>query len=192
LVQNGNISAGQPVSGILPALSPERRRALILMRRQKLCSVLSNLLCVAAAALGGAGALAKILSGSGRLDIARWESAVPFLSVNIKMDNLSAIFLFFLSVLALCVSIYSIGYLSRYIGERNVGLFCFLYPLFLLSIIMIFTSANVVFFYFSWEAMSILSYFLVVFESEQEENRRAGILYIIMTHMAAPFCSWGL
>ena len=56
---------------------------------------------------------------------------------------------------------------------------------------LVFTSANAVFFYISWEAMSLFSYFLVIFESEQEENKKAGVLYIIMTHIATAFLMAG-
>ena len=126
----------------------------------------------------------KILSGNDLINISVFQSTFPYLSINMKIDNLSAVFLLSLSILVLCVSIYSIGYLSHYIGKRNVGLFNFLYSTFILSMIFVLTSANAVFFYISWEVMSLLSYFLVIFESEQEENQRAGTLYIIMTHIA--------
>jgi formate hydrogenlyase subunit 3/multisubunit Na+/H+ antiporter MnhD subunit len=53
--------------------------------------------------------------------------------------------------------------------------------------IFVFTSSNAVVFYVSWEVMSLLSYFLVIFESEHKENQKAGTLYIIMTHIAAAF-----
>ena len=53
--------------------------------------------------------------------------------------------------------------------------------------IFVFTSSNAVFFYIAWEAMSLLSYFLVIFESERIENQRAGTLYIVMTHIATAF-----
>jgi formate hydrogenlyase subunit 3/multisubunit Na+/H+ antiporter MnhD subunit len=35
--------------------------------------------------------------------------------------------------------------------------------------------------------MSLLSYFLVVFESEKEKNQKAGTIYIVMTHLASAF-----
>ncbi|MCX7715699.1 MAG: proton-conducting transporter membrane subunit, partial [Clostridia bacterium] len=103
------------------------------------------------------------------------------------MDNLSALFLLTLSILALCVSIYTVGYFSHYIGKRNVGIFYFLYSGFILSMIFVLTSANMVTFYVSWEMMSLLSYFLVVFESGRNGNHKVGTLYIIMTHIATAF-----
>jgi formate hydrogenlyase subunit 3/multisubunit Na+/H+ antiporter MnhD subunit len=48
-------------------------------------------------------------------------------------------------------------------------------------------SGNAIFFFFAWEAMSLISYFLVIFESEHVENQKAGNLYIIMTHIGTAF-----
>ena len=161
--------------------------SLVLTKRHKTCNILSNSICIAASALLAAASIMKILSGNDLINISVFQSTFPYLSINMKIDNLSAVFLLSLSILVLCVSIYSIGYLSHYIGKRNVGLFNFLYSTFILSMIFVLTSANAVFFYISWEVMSLLSYFLVIFESEQEENQRAGTLYIIMTHIATAF-----
>ena len=161
--------------------------SLILMKQQKSCNIISNFICITASILGGAASIIKIFSGNSPINIFEFTSLVPFISIDMKLDNLSAFFLLSLSILVLCVSIYSIGYISHYIGKRNVGLFNFLYSAFILSMIFVLTAANTVFFYISWEAMSLLSYFLVIFESEHKENRRAGTLYIIMTHIAAAF-----
>ncbi|MEI6580388.1 MAG: proton-conducting transporter membrane subunit, partial [Eubacteriales bacterium] len=127
----------------------------------------------------------QILSNGHQVHLNIYRSAIPFISFDIKIDNLSAFFLLSLSVLVLCVSIFSIGYISRYIGKRSVGLFNFLYSAFILSMIFVFTAANTVFFFISWEAMSVLSYFLVTFESENEKSQKAGLLYIIMMHIGA-------
>ena len=161
--------------------------SLILIGRHKLCNILSNSVCIAASVFGAAASVVKILLEAAPVNIVVFESSIPFLSIDMRIDNLAAFFLLALSVLVCCVSVYSIGYLSHYIGKRNLGLFNFLYASFILSMVFVFTSANAVFFYISWEMMSVLSYFLVIFESEREENRQAGILYIIMTHIATAF-----
>jgi formate hydrogenlyase subunit 3/multisubunit Na+/H+ antiporter MnhD subunit len=90
-------------------------------------------------------------------------------------------------MLVLCVSVYSIGYVSHYYGKRNVGLFNFLYSTFILSMFFVMTAGNAVFFFVAWEAMAMLSYYLVVFESEQPDKQKAGMLYIIMTHIGTAF-----
>lgn len=165
--------------------------SLILIGRHKLCNILTNSICIAASVLLGAASMMKILSGSDPIKFDVFKSAIPFLSINARIDNLAAFFLLSLSILVCCVSIYSIGYISHYIGKRNVGLFNFLYAAFVLSMIFVFVSANAVFFYISWEAMALLSYFLVIFESEHTEYRKAGILYLIMTHIATAFLLTG-
>ncbi|MBP8641399.1 MAG: formate hydrogenlyase, partial [Oscillospiraceae bacterium] len=161
--------------------------SLALTKHEKLCNKISNIICIAAAASGVVSSIIKLLFVSGTINIDVFNSAVPFVSINMKLDNLSSFFVLSLSILVLCVSIYSIGYISHYIGNRKVSLFYFLYSIFILSMIFVFTAANAVFFYMAWEAMSLLSYFLVIFESEQEESKKAGVLYIIMTHIATAF-----
>ena len=161
--------------------------SLILIKRQKTCNIVSNVLCIAAAGFGAAASIFQIATASGPLNISVFKSGIPFLDISIRVDALSAYFVLALSILVVCVSIYSIGYISHYVGKRNVGLLYFLYATFILSMILVLTSSNAVFFFISWEAMSLLSYFLVIFEAEKKENIKAGTLYLVMTHIAAAF-----
>lgn len=161
--------------------------SIAMMQWEKICNGLSNTICIIAALLSGAASVLYMTKGMGVVAIVSIYSPIPFLSVELRVDQLSAFFILFLSILVLCVSLYSIGYISHYIGKRKVGLFNVLYVSFILAMLFVFTSANAVFFYVSWELMSLLSYFLVIFESEQKENQKAGTIYIIMTHVAAAF-----
>jgi formate hydrogenlyase subunit 3/multisubunit Na+/H+ antiporter MnhD subunit len=161
--------------------------SIMLMKREILCNALSNAICMMASLSSAVASVLYIATGAGNITIVAIQSSLSFLSVELTVDKLSAIFVLALSVLTLCVSLYSIGYSSHYIGKRKVWLFQLLYVSFILSMFLVFTSANAVFFYVSWEVMSLLSYFLVIFESEQKANQRAGTLYIIMTHIAAAF-----
>ena len=159
--------------------------SLALVKWQRTGNTLSHILCIGASALGIVYSAMILLSGNSRVSIGSIGSSIPFLTFDIQIDNLSAFFLLSLSILAACVSLYSIGYVSHYYGKRNVGLFNFLYATFILSMIFVLTSSNMVFFFVAWEAMSVLSYFLVIFESEHEENLKAGTLYIVMMHIGA-------
>jgi hydrogenase-4 component B len=161
--------------------------ALILLKWHKLCNIVSNIICITASIFGISGSLIHLLTGGEKIMLAAIKPVIPLLSFDLALDRLSAFFVLGLCVLVLCVSIYSIGYVSHYYGKRNVGLFNFLYSTFILSMFFVITSANAVFFFIAWEAMSMLSYFLVVFESEKGENQKAGTLYIIMTHVATAF-----
>jgi formate hydrogenlyase subunit 3/multisubunit Na+/H+ antiporter MnhD subunit len=159
--------------------------SLVLMKRQRACNIISNAICIAASLFGAAASVMHIFSGTGSITISLIESNIPFVSLDLRVDNLSAFFVLALSILAFCVSLYSIGYISHYIGKRNVGLFNTLYSTFIISMILVFTTANAISFFICWEAMAVLSYFLVIFESEHKENQKAGTLYIIMTHIAS-------
>jgi len=161
--------------------------AVIFYRRHQLCTLFAQAGCVLAAILGAVFSLGILFSESEALLLEPFRSAIPFLSVVIAIDALSAFFMLVLSVLVCCVSVYSIGYVSHYHGKRNVGAFHVLYIAFILSMIFVFTAGNAVFFFMAWELMAVISYFLVVFESEQEGNERAGLIYIVMTHIGAAF-----
>ncbi|MEL7564148.1 MAG: proton-conducting transporter membrane subunit [Dehalobacterium sp.] len=161
--------------------------SLILAKNHKLSNITSNMICMIASLSGVAASIIHIISERGIVRLVKFNCSIPLLSIDITMDNLSALFILGLSALAFCVSLYSIGYISHYYGKRNVGLFNFLYNSFILSMLLVITAGNAVFFFIAWETMSVLSYFLVVFESEQEENQKVGNLYIIMTHIGAAF-----
>jgi len=104
--------------------------------------------------------------------------------INIKVDLLSAFFVFVISLVALLSSIYSIGYLRQFYGKYNIGLFGFFYNIFIASMMLVVTSNNALYFLVVWELMSLVSYFLVIFESDHKESIKAGFLYFIMTHIA--------
>jgi hydrogenase-4 component B len=63
----------------------------------------------------------------------------------------------------------------------------FFYNAFLLSLFFVALSANAICFLLAWELMSLASYFLVVFERHKRRNVRAGLIYLVMTHVATGF-----
>ena len=165
--------------------------ALLLRKTPRTANLITQILCMGAALSGFAASLMHLLLAPGRTVLADFTGTVPLLAMRIVLDDLSAFFLLALSVLVFAVSLFSISYLEAYAGKRNLPLFDVLYALFVLSMVLVFTSGHAVFFLTAWEAMSILSYFLVVFESEREENVRAGTLYLIMTTIGTAFLLTG-
>lgn len=161
--------------------------ALILLKWHKICNIVSNILCITASIFGLTAAVMHLLNGGERIVAFAFNSAIPIISFDITLDRLSAFFILALCVLVLCVSLYSIGYVSHYYGKRSVGLFNFLYSTFILSMFFVMTAGNAVFFFIAWEVMAVLSYYLVVFESEHVEKQKAGTLYVIMTHVGTAF-----
>ncbi len=114
-------------------------------------------------------------------------SGSPILEFGFFVDKLSAFFILVISITAFAVSIYSTGYVKEYFGKKNIGYMGFLYNIFVLSMILVVTANNAVMFLIVWELMSIISYLLVVYEHENEESRKAGFIYIVMTHIGTGF-----
>ncbi|WP_297456739.1 proton-conducting transporter membrane subunit [Persephonella sp.] len=109
---------------------------------------------------------------------------IPYLNLSFYIDKLSAFFILVVSTLAFAVSIYSLNYIEEF---KNKSLFAFLFHSFILSLILVLTSFNAFIFLISWEIMSVLSFFLVIFEYKNEENKKSGFIYILMTHFGTAF-----
>jgi len=103
------------------------------------------------------------------------------------IDKLSAFFLATISFISAAVSLYSFQYISSFFHKQHIGIFLFLYNLFLLSMVGVVTAGNGFLFLIIWEVMSLATYFLITYEHENPSSRRAGFLYIVMTHMGTAF-----
>lgn len=154
---------------------------------QKLANMGSNILSALGGFLGGIGSLLFIIFGEGKLPLLNINSSISFIIINSQIDKLSAFFILILSIVTIATSIYSIGYISKYYGKRNTVLLNTLMSTFILSLFFVFTANNAIWFFIAWEAMSVISYFMVVFESEHRENQQAGTLYMIMTQVGTAF-----
>jgi hydrogenase-4 component B len=169
------LSVAAYLTGAVASLASWRRPALA---RYICCST-----ALAGAALGG---LAAVLSILQRTPV-RWmiPSGIPLFSYSFSYDALAAFFNLVLAILASAVSIYSFGYLKEFEGRRNIGFFGFLFHVLLLSLTIVFTAANAFLFLIGWEVMALAAYGLVTFYHEDQETRRAGLLYVIMAHIDA-------
>jgi hydrogenase-4 component B len=110
---------------------------------------------------------------------------LPSLLFHIRFDPLAGFFAVVVGLLSLFVSIYSLGYVRHYIGKRSVTTLLTFYNLFLAGMFMVIIADDALFFMVSWEIMAGSSYFLVIFEHEHMENRKAAFLYLIMAHVGA-------
>ncbi|MBI3887652.1 hydrogenase 4 subunit B, partial [Candidatus Microgenomates bacterium] len=115
------------------------------------------------------------------------QTTLPLLSVYVRIDQLSAFFIFIISLIALASSIYGLGYVKHYYKKYNLGALGFFYNLFLAGMVLVVSSSQVVFFLIVWEIMSLASYFLVIFEHKENATLKAGSLYFVMTHVGTVF-----
>ncbi|GAX89840.1 hydrogenase 4 subunit B [Effusibacillus lacus] len=150
---------------------------------------IANFVAHSGAFLGGlAGAFAaiRVLLHQNTISISAWH-VVSDVAFTFRVDSLSAFFLLVLSVLSVAVSLYSTGYVTEYYGKKNVGLLGAGFNLFLLSMVAVVTVDNGFSFLLAWELMSLVSFFLVMLEHEKPEVRKAGFVYVVMTHFGTVF-----
>jgi hydrogenase-4 component B len=134
---------------------------------------------------GGAASLAivlvsgQILLGGAPFQLALWSLPVGG-TLQLRMDSLSALFVCITGMVFLPVSIFSTGYLKRYLGRYSLRSFAIFFHLLFASIVVVLLAGDVISFFLAWEAMSLLSYLLVNYEHEDERNTRAGFLMLAM------------
>jgi formate hydrogenlyase subunit 3/multisubunit Na+/H+ antiporter MnhD subunit len=128
----------------------------------------------------------QVLSGH-VLDPISVQWNMPLGTFSIGMDALSAFFLLpILGLGALC-AIYGIGYLRPYGKLKPLGTTWFLFNVLVSSMIMVVLARNSLLFLVAWEAMSLSSFFLVAFESENGQVREASWTYLIAMHIGTAF-----
>jgi formate hydrogenlyase subunit 3/multisubunit Na+/H+ antiporter MnhD subunit len=110
---------------------------------------------------------------------------LPDLPFHLRLDVLSGFFLVVVGLLSTFVSIYSIGYVKGFLGHRPITSMVVFYALFLIGMQLVVLADDAFFFLIAWELMAAASYFLVLFEDERVENRRAAFLYLVVAHVGA-------
>ncbi len=112
----------------------------------------------------------------------------PIVTAFLRLDPLAALFALITSVGALLTSVYSIGYMKMYSGERaSLSAYYFFLGLMASSMLLLLAAQNALLFLILWEVMSISSFFLVTFEHGKEEVRKAGLYYFIAMQIGAAF-----
>lgn len=161
------------VAGILLAIIlPERRQAMVLAW---LGSAASIIILVAGA---------EVLIGGASFQQELWPLA-SLGRFSLALDRISALFLIAVGLVFLPVSIFSSGYLERYLHEYSLRYFAILYYSFLASLVLVLVCNDAFLFIVAWEIMSVLSYLLVAFEHRREESTHAAYLMIAMSEAGA-------
>jgi hydrogenase-4 component B len=128
-----------------------------------------------------------IVSGSVVRMSSPFAAPVAALDFSLYIDGIAAFFMLIIGLVALSVSIYSIGYSESYYGRHSVGALGFLVNLFVVSMLLVTATDSVFSFLVFWELMSLSSFLLVVYEHEKPKNLKSGITYLIMTHIGTAF-----
>jgi hydrogenase-4 component B len=108
-------------------------------------------------------------------------------SLSFQVDGLSAFFLVAIYAVSLLAAIYSFHYLNKPEKALRTAINYLFFSLLIVSMALVVTATNMIAFMLSWEIMSLSSFFLVIYDYESAENRKAGYLYIIFSHVGAMF-----
>ncbi len=146
---------------------------------------LTHLSAIAAGMVGVGYSLTTLVAGEG---FAFETLGLPFVGrLSFVIDPLTAFFIFVISFISIPASLFAIKYIQEFQDRKRTFFLGFFYNLFLLSMILVVSVQNAFYFLMFWEMMSLTSYFLVVFEHEKMQARRAGIIYLVMTHIGTAF-----
>ena len=157
--------------------------ALIFGKSARHASILAAGGVLGGAALGSVFALGVLLGGdTPALDLP-WP--VPYGRFALAADPLSAAFLLPAFLVPAAAAVYGAGYLRH--ATRWLGPHWFFFNLLAAATALVLVATNGVFFLVAWEVMSLAAYFLVVFEHERLEVRKAGWLYLVATHIGTAF-----
>ncbi|AHF79496.1 proton-conducting transporter transmembrane domain-containing protein [Thermococcus paralvinellae] len=102
-----------------------------------------------------------------------------FLGILLIIDSLSLPFLFIIALLSLVVSVYSISYMEVHRDTGRPLAYTLLYGTFVISMIFVALTSNLLWFVFFWEMMTLTSF---VFVSWREQD--AGIKYLLTMQLA--------
>ena len=167
--------------------------ALVFRRRPRTADALFRWLIVAGCVLVAAPAVATLL---GHPPTARaWEPSLPGGRWIAGLDALSAWFLLVIALVGAVTAAYGATYLADERSHRSVVPTHAGFAILLVGMMGVVLAQTAVLFLLAWELMAVSAYFLIMFEGERAEVARAGLVYLILTHVGtlalfAMFLAW--
>lgn len=126
-----------------------------------------------------------LISGDKLIFNLPWQ--LPLFSFKCELDRLSALFSLLISAISPLLAIYGSSYLKHIKKEEELkSSFCF-FNILVASMLTLLIARNSLFFLLAWEGMSFASFFLLTFESEKVQVRRAGFYYLLATQIGTSF-----
>jgi hydrogenase-4 component B len=136
------------------------------------------------ALLGVMLAATGLISSFGSVQFAILPLGLPSLPFHLRLDSLSSYFLFVFGIVSTGVSIFSAGYFRK--GEGTPpGLLCLEYHVCLASMALLLVADDAYVFMVAWETMTLSATLLVTANHRLPEVRRAGFLYLLISHIGA-------
>ncbi|MFH2059728.1 MAG: proton-conducting transporter membrane subunit [Pseudomonadota bacterium] len=158
--------------------------SLVLAKQAKLAKIITVFLLSLGCFWGLIGAVTNLM-GSGS-DAASFKFLNVF-SLNFQIDGLSAFFLCAIFAVSLLATIYSFHYMEHEKSLIKTAANYFFFSILIVSMALVVTASSIITFMLSWEIMSLSSFFLVIYNHHLAENRKAGFLYFVFSHVGAMF-----
>ncbi|MCD4722017.1 MAG: hydrogenase [Desulfobacula sp.] len=158
--------------------------SLVLARQFKLMKIIAVFLLSAVGLWGLIDAVTKLVQTGSETASFKY---LNIFSLSFQIDGLSAFFLVAIFTVCLLAAIYSFHYMDHSEKRVRIAVHYFFFSILIVSMALVVTAANIITFMLSWEIMSLSSFFLVIYDYESSENRRAGYLYFIFSHVGAMF-----
>lgn len=158
--------------------------ALLLSGKFSAMKMVAALVIAAGCCLGMLDALSKLMQeGSVRASFTYLNT----LSLDFRIDGLSAFFLLAIFAVSMLAALYSYHYLTDAAKPLRTAANYLFFSLLIGSMALVVTAANMITFLLAWEIMSLSSFFLVIHDYQTAENRKAGHLYFVFSHVGAMF-----
>jgi len=138
---------------------------------------------VLASVIGLWGAVDVLVSGRSFELTLPWS--MPGSTLHLGLDPLSAFFLVPVFFGAGVATIYGVSYLRHDAGRRRIGRTWFFYFLLAAAMGFVTLARDGLVFLLAWEVMALSPLFLVLFEHERPQNRRAAWIYLVASHLGA-------
>ena len=117
---------------------------------------------------------------------------IPFGSVPVVIDALSAWFILTINFTLTTGVIYGFHYMKQYTKQKNnLTMHGISYILVHAALIGVCAVQNGMAFLFCWEIMAISAFILVIFEHYREDTLKAGINYLVQSHISIVFIMLG-
>ncbi|MFH1984281.1 MAG: proton-conducting transporter membrane subunit [Pseudomonadota bacterium] len=158
--------------------------AMLTWRQFTLMKAISVLALAAGCLIGAVDAMAKLLNPGSYIASVKVMNAA---TLAFRMDTLSAFFLVAIYAICALAALYSFHYMDKPEKALRTAANTLFFSLLIVSMALVVTADNMLAFMLSWESMSLSSFFLVIYDHQSAENRRAGFLYFVFSQVGAMF-----
>ncbi len=141
-------------------------------------AVLGHAITLALVLAGGAVAVSVLTTGA-PLHFAL-PRLFPFVLMSLSIDGLSAFFVVVIALVGAAASLYGPWYMRARGWAALVETLAF--AAFVVCMGLVCCAGDALTLLLAWEGMTLASYLLVVSDTRNEENARAGLLYLVMAH----------